>query len=184
MDLEDLKRKIEILLFASSEPLSIRSIKHALLVENDNIINNALNELSKEYNSSKGLFIEKVQGGYQIFTKPEYDYLMKRLQEEEKGYIISGAALEVLAIVSVFQPITKPEIESIRGVSSEGVIKHLVDIGFLKIAGRLHSPGRPLLYTITPEFLRYFHIAENEDLRELYEKFSKEFEIKERATNS
>jgi len=179
MNLEELKKKIEVLLFASSEPLSIKSIKRALGVENENIIKDAFNELSEEYDSSKGLFIEKVQGGYQIFTKPEYDYLIKTLTDVERGYNISRAALEVLAIVAVFQPTTRPDIESVRGISSEGVIKHLVDIELLKITGRLHTPGRPLLYATTPEFLKYFHLVDNQELKTLYEKFSKKFELKE-----
>lgn len=175
MDLEELKKQIEVLLFASSEPLSVGSIKSALRMEKENIIKDALNRLSEEYISSKGLFIERVQDGYQIFTKPEYDYLIKKLMDEERGYNISRAALEVLAIVAVFQPTTKPEIESIRGLSSDGVIKHLVDIELLKITGRLHTPGRPLLYSTTPEFLNYFHLADNKELKKLYEKFSKKF---------
>jgi len=177
MNLEELKKKIEVLLFASSDPLSIKSIKRALGVENENIIKDAFNELSEEYDSSKGLFIEKVQGGYQIFTKPEFDYLIKTLMDVEREYNISRAAIEVLAIVAVFQPTTRPDIESIRGISSEGVIKHLVDIELLKITGRLHTPGRPLLYATTPEFLKYFHLADNQELRTLYEKFSKKFEV-------
>ncbi|MCK4235288.1 SMC-Scp complex subunit ScpB [candidate division WOR-3 bacterium] len=179
MNSKELKKGIEVLLFASSEPLSIISLKRALKIEKTNIIEEALNELIEEYNSLKGIYIEKVQGGYQIFTKPEYDYLVKTLMNEERKYNISRAALEVLAISAVFQPVTKPEIESIRGISSDGVIKHLVDIELLKIAGRLRTPGRPLLYSTTPEFLKYFHLADNEDLKDLHKKFSKKFEQNE-----
>jgi segregation and condensation protein B len=184
MNMEELKKKIEVLLFASSEPLSINTIKRTLGVEKENDVEDALAELNEEYTSTKGLLIERIQGGYQIFTEPEYDYLIKKLRDEERGYNISRAALEVLAIVAVFQPVTKPEIESIRGISSESVIKHLIDIEFLKITGRLHSPGRPILYGTTPEFLNYFHLADNVELKKLYEKFSEKFDVKETSERS
>ena len=184
MNMEELKKKVEVLLFASSEPLSINTIKHTLGVEKENDVEDALAELNEDYTSTKGLLIERIQGGYQIFTGPEYDYLIKKLRDEERGYNISRAALEVLAIVAVFQPVTKPEIESIRGISSESVIKHLIDIEFLKITGRLRSPGRPILYGTTPEFLNYFHLADNIELKKLYEKFSEEFDVKDTLERS
>jgi len=180
----ELKKKIEVLLFASSEPLSVSTIKRTLGVEKENDVEDALAELNEEYTSTKGLLIERIQGGYQIFTEPEYDYLIKKLRDEERGYNISRAALEVLAMVAVFQPVTKPEIESIRGISSESVIKHLIDIEFLKITGRLRSPGRPILYATTPEFLKYFHLADNVELKKLYEKFSEKFKIEETTERS
>jgi len=178
MEPEELKKKIEVILFASSEPQKISTLKHALDIEDENLIKEAIDQLQKDYLGEKGLFIENLQGGYQIFTRPEYDYLLGRLRQEERKYNISRAALEVLAIVTVFQPITKPEIESVRGISSDGVIKHLVDIELLRITGRLHTPGRPLLYATTPEFTKYFHISDKSELKNLYEKFSKDFEIK------
>lgn len=184
MELEEIKRKIEVLLFASSEPINLKTFKKILSISDENIIYDAITKLIEEYNNNKGLFIEKVQNGYQIFTKPDYDYLIKQLKDEERGYTVSRAALEVLAIVAVFQPITKPEIESIRGIASDGVIKHLVDIGLLKIAGRLHTPGRPILYTVTQDFLRYFHLSDRTDLKKLYEKFSREFGIKEKENEN
>ncbi len=182
MNSEELKKMIEALLFASSEPLSINAFKRALGEDDTDLVEHCLNELGKEYDASRAVFIEKVKGGYQIFTKPEYDHLIKKLVDEEKKYNISRAALEVLAIVAVFQPITKPEIESIRGISSDGVVKNLLEIELLRIVGRLSTPGRPILYSTTPEFLQYFHLADTEDLKSLYEKYSKQFELEERET--
>jgi segregation and condensation protein B len=180
MNSEELKKMIEALLFASSEPLSINTLKRALGENDTEVIENSLNDLSTEYENSRAVFIQKVRGGYQVFTKPEYDNLIKKLVDEEKKYNISRAALEVLSIVAVFQPITKPEIESIRGISSDGVVKNLLEIELLRIVGRLSTPGRPILYSTTPEFLKYFHLADAEDLKTLYEKFSKKFELEER----
>lgn len=180
MNVEELKKMIEALLFASSEPLNIHALKRALGENDTEAIEQSLNELRKEYEESRAVFIEQVQGGYQIFTKPEYDHLIKKLVDEEKKYSISRAALEVLAIVAVFQPITKPEIESIRGISSDGVVKNLLEIELLRIVGRLSTPGRPILYSTTPEFLKYFHLADTEDLKTLYDKYSKKFELEER----
>ncbi len=180
MNSQELQKMIEALLFASSEPLSINALKRALGESDTKVIENCLNGLSKEYDESRAVFIEKVQGGYQIFTKPEYNHLIEKLVDEEKKYNISMTALEVLAIVAVFLPITKPEIESIRGISSDGVVKNLVEIELLRIVGRLSTPGRPILYSTTPEFLKYFHLADSEDIKTLYEKYSKKFEIEDR----
>jgi segregation and condensation protein B len=180
MNSEELQKMIEALLFASSEPLSINAFKRALGENDTEVIEQCLINLGKEYDESRAVFIEKVQGGYQIFTKPEYDHLIKKLVDEERKYNISRAALEVLSIVAVFQPITKPEIESIRGISSDGVVKNLLEIELLRIVGRLSTPGRPILYSTTPEFLKYFHLADTEDLRTLYEKYTKKFELEER----
>jgi segregation and condensation protein B len=180
MNSEEVQKMIEALLFASSEPLSINALKRALGENDTEVIKQCLIDLGKEYHESRAVFIEKVQGGYQIFTKPEYDHLIKKLVDEERKYSISRAALEVLAIVAVFQPITKPEIESIRGISSDGVVKNLLEIELLRIVGRLSTPGRPILYSTTPEFLKYFHLADTEDLRTLYDKYTKKFELEER----
>jgi segregation and condensation protein B len=180
LDTKELQKQIEVLLFSSPEPLSITTLKRTLGIEQTEVVEEALEELKKDYEVYRGIFIEKVKGGYQIFTKPDYDYLLKSLIDEERKYNISRAALEVLAIVSVFQPITKPEIESIRGISSDGVVKHLVDIELLKIVGRLRTPGRPILYSTTPEFFKYFHVADNEELKGLYNKYSEKFELTDR----
>lgn len=180
MNIDELKKRIEVLLFASPQSLDNKALSKAIGESDKDKIQNAIDGLREEYYSNKGLFIDNIQGGYQIFTKPEYEYLIKRLMDEEKKYNISRAALEVLAIVAVFQPITKPEIESIRGISSDGVIKHLVEIELLEIKGRLKSPGRPILYEISSEFLRYFHLASNEELKELHKKFSDKFELEEK----
>ncbi len=182
MELQELKTKIEVILFASSEPVKIVTLKRILGVDDENLITQAIGQLQKDYVSDKGLFVENLQDGYQIFTKPEYNYLLVKLKDQETKYNISRAALEVLAIVAVFQPVTKPEIESVRGISSEGVIKHLVDIELLKITGRLHSPGRPLVYSTTPEFMKYFHISDKKELKNLYDKFGKEFDTKKEET--
>lgn len=179
MNIDELKKRIEVLLFASPQSLDTKALSKALEEQDRDKIEKAIDELREEYYSNKGLFIDNVNGGYQIFTKPEYEHLIKRLMDEEKKYNISRAALEVLAIVSVFQPTTKPEIESIRGISSDGVIKHLVEIELLEIKGRLKSPGRPLLYATSSEFLKYFHLASNKELKELHSKFSQKFELED-----
>jgi segregation and condensation protein B len=184
VNIEELKKRIEVLLFASPQSLDTSALSKAMGEPDRDKLQEAIDKLREEYYSNKGLFIDNIQGGYQIFTKPEYEHLIKRLMDEEKKYNISRAALEVLAIVAVFEPITKPEIESIRGISSDGVIKHLVEIELLEIKGRLKSPGRPILYATSSEFLKYFHLASNEELRELHRKFSDKFELEEEKKES
>lgn len=158
---KEIKNIIECLLFVANEPLSINKlnkltdISFSLLREN-------LKELQVEY-EGRGLQIIEVGGGYQIVTRPQYaSYVRKLISHPPRK--LSQAALETLAIIAYRQPITRVEIENIRGVNVDGLIDHLLERRLIKIVGRKNSPGRPFIYTTTAEFLRYFGLNSLEEL--------------------
>ncbi|MBZ4671982.1 SMC-Scp complex subunit ScpB [Deferribacterales bacterium Es71-Z0220] len=149
-------------LFLSGKPLS----KTFFVKISDNPINleNRLTEYIKEFNELElGLRIRTVSDGYQMVTESNiFDELAEFFGE--KGEALSRAALETLAAIAYKQPITKNEIEDLRGVNSSGIIKNLLDRNFIKVVGRKDVPGRPLLYCTTKEFLEYFGLNSLSDL--------------------
>ena len=112
----------------------------------------------------RGLRLFEIAGGYQMGTAPELaPYLEQAVGDEESGHL-SGAALETLAIIAYRQPLTRPEIEAIRGVRCEHILQNLLKRKLIRVSGRKEGPGRPLIYATTPDFLRYFGLN---DLHEL-----------------
>lgn len=166
------KSIIESLIFSSNEPLHeteiIRTIKglDGEDVEiNSQSISNIIEELNSEYNNSGRSFgIVKIAGGFLFATKQEYAKYIGFLSTEKSKRRLSQAALETLAIIAYKQPITKPEIESIRGVNSDYVITSLLEKKLITISGRAETIGRPLLYSTTKEFLIYFGLNSIKDL--------------------
>jgi len=163
---------IEALIFSSDEPLSeseiIRTIKGIDGEDaeiNSQIVSDIINELNNEYsNSGRSIRIVNVAGGFLFATKEEYSKYIGFLSSEKSKRRLSQAALETLAIIAYKQPITKPEIESIRGVNSDYVIASLLDKNLITISGRAETIGRPLLYSTTKEFLIYFGLNDIKDL--------------------
>jgi segregation and condensation protein B len=133
-------------------------------------IENIITELNKEYITTSHSFrIENIAGGYKMFTLPEYHPYITRVNGKEKALRLSAAGLEVLAVVAYKQPITKAEIERIRGVDCGGVIKNLASKSLVKIDGRSPAPGKPLLYATTDYFLEFFGLPSLEHLPPLAE---------------
>ena len=160
-----LKHVIECMLFVSTEPLSAKQLAEALEVDQETV-DVAMNSLQDHLDTFSGLQLMNIAGGYQLCTRPEYaDYCALILQPARKK--LSKAALETLAIVAYRQPCTMPEIEAVRGVSVDGVIKTLLDRGLIKEAGRKHAPGRPVLFETTPEFLEYFGLNDVSELPDI-----------------
>ncbi len=157
---KNLKPLVEALIFVSEHPLSPARI--AALIEDTpkEEIRKALKELMEEYNQQdRGLCLEEVAGGWQIRTRAEYAPWIRRLFKLGPQKI-SKPALEVLSIVAYRQPITRAEIEGIRGVDCAGVIKTLLEKNLVKIAGRKDAPGRPAMYGTTREFLEVFGLRD------------------------
>lgn len=153
---------LECMLFVSDGPLTIQQLAQSLELE-DTRVEEALCDLETHLDSRGGLQLMRVAGGFQLSTRPEYaDYCAKLLQPAKKK--LSKAALETLAVVAYRQPCTMPEIEAVRGVAVDGVMKTITERGLVKEAGRKQTPGRPILYATTPEFLEYFGLN---DLAEL-----------------
>ena len=165
----DVKNIIEVLIHSSPSPLSQKDLNHVL---DDKKINleKIINEINKEYEKAKkGLVIEKIAGGYQLLSKKEYHFYIEKLLQETRRPRFSKAAMETLSIVAYKQPLTRIEIEHIRGVDCSGVVKNLLDKGLLAIKGRDGGLGRALLYVTTPVFLELFGLSSLKDLPTLDE---------------
>ena len=170
MDTQDFARIIEALLFASEQPLSVPQLREVLSEGDEASIRQAIDSLREHYRVSRRAFtIEEVAGGFQMATDPQLAPWIRTLYKEAKTDRLSGAALETLAIIAYRQPMTRAEIEQIRGVNVDGVMKTLMEKAVIKILGRKEVPGRPLIYGTTKEFLQYFGLNSLADLPSLAE---------------
>lgn len=163
---ENLKSIIESLLFVWGEPLSLAEISNIINVKNTEAIQ-ALTEMIEEYSSDekRGLILQQFGDTYQLTTKKEnYDYIQRLMQEATVSRSLSNASLETLSIVAYKQPVTRVEIDIIRGVKSSNIVKNLLDKGLIKEVGKLDKPGKPTLYGTTPEFLKHFGLKTLEEL--------------------
>lgn len=132
---------------------------------NEHTLKQMVNDLMEEYHQKKsGIQIIEVANGYQFATNPEYAEYIEKLQKMPRNVGLSQAAIETLAIVAYKQPITKAEIEALRGVSIESSLATLVDKGLIEETGRKETPGRPILYGTTKRFLKYFGLKDLNDL--------------------
>jgi len=156
-------------LFVSNDPLTVKKIKEITGLEK-NRIKNIINELISNYKGDNRPFkIYEIAGGYKLGTKPGYSIWIKKILENIKKHQISKAALETLAIIAYNQPITRLEIEKIRGVNCSGVLFNLLKHKFIRISGRKKVPGNPLIYKITDTFLIHFGLKKLSDLPKLTE---------------
>ncbi len=160
----NLEAALEALLFSSDEPLSLSLLAESLEVSTAQV-GEALRALDRNYQArSAGVQLREIAGGYLLVTAPEHAEWVGRLLRGRKRVRLSRAALETMAIVAYKQPVTKVEIESIRGVDSSAVLGTLLERNLITIRGRSKVVGRPLLYGTTTEFLDYFGLR---DLTEL-----------------
>jgi segregation and condensation protein B len=160
----DLKGIVEALIFASPEPITMKTLAKLLDSEPREDIEAALDELKREYDRPGGLQLVEVAGGYQIVTRPELHEWVRRLFHERTTQKLSVAALETLAVVAYKQPVTGPEIAEIRGVNTAGVVGTLMERKLIRIVGRKQVVGRPFLYGTTREFLERFGLNDLSDL--------------------
>lgn len=176
MEEERLKSILEGLLFAAGEPVSIGRLQSALEEVPRADIQKALGEMAKEFaEHNRGLALEEVAGGFQLRTHKEHAQYVRRLLAA-KPPRLSRPLLETVAIIAYRQPITRPEIEQLRGVDTGGVLETLLERRLVKIGGRKEAPGRPIMYATTPEFLETFGLKDLDGLPDL-----KEFQEIERA---
>lgn len=173
IDYKFITQIVEALLFASDVPLSMNKLLSVIDNVKTSDIERAIDELNAEYESSERTFrVRKLGGGYQLVTEARYAKYIKNLFKGRAKPQLSQAAFEALAIIAFKQPISRPEIDQIRGVNSDGVVKTLLERNLITITGRSEHVGHALLYGTTPEFLRYFGINNITDLpkpRELEE---------------
>ena len=164
----NLSQIIECLLFVAGEPLSAKELARTTETETDAVVE-ALRGLGSRYDSeSSGLQIIEIAGGYQMATRPEYAPTIGRLLAPHANRL-SRPALETATIIAYRQPCTQADIEAVRGVSSDAVLKTLTERGLIHEAGRKPSPGRPILYATTGDFLHYFGLTALSDLPPLDE---------------
>ena len=165
MDPEAIKSAVEAVLFASGEPVPCARIAQALDVETGSV-QQAAETLREEY-SGRGIRLLVLEDRLQLCSAPEYAQAVTRVLEQRKPPKLSVAALEALAIVAYFQPVTRAYIDAIRGVDSSYTVGVLVERGLIEAAGKLDAPGRPTLYRTGDAFLRTMNISSLDELPEL-----------------
>lgn len=172
--LPSLVNQLEALLFAASGQVSPSQLASALELPLRDI-EEGLSVLESVLNT-RGIRLQRHAGRVQLTTAPEYAPAVERFAGLEASNRLSRAALEALAIIAYQQPVTRPEIDSIRGVNSDGVLKSLLSKGLIEEAGRAERPGRPILYTSTADFLSHFGLASLGELPPIAELPSEESE--------
>ncbi len=180
MDNNQLKSAIEGILFTFGEPVEASAIAKALEIEKSQAVA-LITELQTQWEAEgRGVRILELDGAYQMCTATElYDVLI-RIAKQPKKNVLTDVLLETLSIIAYKQPITKAEIEKIRGVSCDHVVSKLVEYSLIEEVGRLDAPGRPMLFGTTAEFLRSFGVSSIDELpaptQELLEEFKEEAE--------
>jgi len=162
--MSELKSIVEALIFASPEPVTMKTLVKLLDTEPKEEIVAAVEALKVDYERQSGLTLVEVAGGYQIVTRPELNEWVRRMFHERTTQKLSVASLETLAVIAYKQPVTAPEIAEIRGVNTSGVLGTLVERRLVKVVGRKQVVGRPFLYGTTRDFLDRFGLNDISDL--------------------
>lgn len=166
---KEIKRIIEALLFASNSPLTLDKLREIITTTypiRNRDLQKLMKELSTEYRTQQHAFqIDLIADGYLLRTEPAMHPYLEMLYQDKRGEKLSPAAREVLAVIAYRGPITRREIETLRGVDCSGTLSALIERNLIKIAGRKESPGRPHQYGITQQFLHYFGLRSLADLR-------------------
>ena len=164
MEQEEIKAIIENILLAADQPVSVTQFKNLLGDEVEKVsFKSVLEELIDEYNS-RNLQILQVAEGYQLCTRHDYSDWVRKFLKFDKTTKLSQPSLDTLAIIAYKQPLTKAEVEEIRGVDSSGVVRTLLEKKVISPGGRKKVPGRPIMYRTTRKFLEYFGLRDLSDL--------------------
>lgn len=175
------KSVIEALLLASEKPLPLDQIRLVLDNADSDEVRKLIDELKSEYEQAcRGIRVAEIAGGFQMITASEFAPFLRKLFKNRHLERLSKPALETLAIIAYKQPLTRAEIELLRNVNVDGVMKNLLDKNLIRVAGRKKAPGRPCVYGTTRQFLEHFGLKSLEDLPEI-EDFSALAEKKELA---
>jgi len=166
----EIKGAIETIIFISEAPIAAVELQNVLEGIDIQTIESVVEALKKEYEErNSGIKIVEVAGGYQMVTSPYYASFIKKFYKLKHSEKLTMPSLETLSIIAYKQPVTKIEIESIRGVNVDGVIKNLLEKGLIRIVGRKEVVGRPFVYGTTRSFLEYFGLNSLEELPEVEE---------------
>ena len=180
MEIEKLQSAIEAILFTMGDSVELEKLASAI-GHNEETTKKLIHNMMDKYEAQdRGIRIIELDNAYQLCTKKEmYEYLI-RVAKQPKRYVLTDVLLETLSIIAYKQPVTKLEIEKIRGVKSDHAVNKLVEYGLVEETGRLDAPGRPLLFGTTEEFLRRFSVHSLDELpvldQEQIEHFKEEAE--------
>ena len=193
MSIEKTEAAIEAILFTMGESVEAEKIAVAIEHDVDTTVKIIHNMMDKYENEDRGIKIIELEGSFQLCTKEEYYDNLIRICSQLRRYTLTDAALETLSIIAYKQPVTKIEIEKIRGVNSDRSVNKLVELELVKEVGRLDAPGRPMLFGTTEEFLRTFGVGSIDELpvisEDMVEQYKEEAEyeiaseLKEEAMN-
>ena len=193
MSIEKTEAAIEAILFTMGESVEAEKIAVAIEPDVDTTVKIIHNMMDKYENEDRGIKIIELEGSFQLCTKEEYYDNLIRICSQPRRYTLTDAALETLSIIAYKQPVTKIEIEKIRGVNSDRSVNKLVELELVKEVGRLDAPGRPMLFGTTEEFLRTFGVGSIDELpvisEDMVEQYKEEAEyeiaseLKEEAMN-
>ncbi len=177
LDRQEEKAVLEAILFTMGESVEIERLA-AVIEEDKNTTRQLLMEMKEEYDQkSGGITLIELEDSFQMCTRAEmYEYLIK-IAKTPRKYVLTDTLLETLSIIAYKQPITRAEIEKIRGVSCDHAVNRLVEFGLIAEVGRMDAPGRPLLFGTTEEFLRSFGVKSLEELPELSAVQIEEFKV-------
>lgn len=164
MEREQAKSAIEAVLFTMGGAVELKALAAAIEDESE-IAKELVEELAAEYDAQmRGMKIIELDGSYQMCTRKEYYEPLIRVASQPKRHVLTDVVLETLSIIAYKQPITRTEIEQIRGVKSDHAVNKLIEYGLIEEAGRLNAPGRPILFQTTENFLRSFGLPSLEEL--------------------
>jgi segregation and condensation protein B len=166
--LDHLKAAVESLLFVSEKPVTLEQLKAAIPGVGVAELREAMASLMADYkNAAKGIVIVEIAHGYQMLSSPDCAGYIREFYKTRHKEKLTKPSLETLAIIAYKQPVSRTDVELIRGVNSDGVVMHLLNKGLIKIVGRKEVPGRPYVYGTTQQFLEYFGLRSLEDLPKL-----------------
>ncbi len=188
MDIDRIEAVIEAVLFTMGESVSVDKLAAAIGHDEETTIKIVHNMMDKYEASNRGIKIIELENAFQMCTKQEFYEDLIKVAAAPKKYVLTDVLLETLSIIAYKQPITKIEIEKIRGVSCEHAVNKLVEYGLAKELGRLDAPGRPMLFGTTEEFLRAFGVTSIDELpvisEDIIERFKDEAEMEIKTDNA
>lgn len=166
----EMKRLLEAVLFAADKPVPLNVLSGVLAHAPHETVREALARLGREYEETgRSFLLKEVGGGFLLMTHPAYEPWIRRLFRGRLTLRLSKSALETIAIIAYRQPVSKQDIETIRGVNADGVLNTLLDRRLIRVTGRKEGAGRALLYGTSPEFLTYMGLKDLTDLPQLEE---------------
>lgn len=169
MEIQEIEKTIEAILFAAGDPVSIDRLSQTLEIEPETVERIATNLMDSYSFDQRGIRLIRLEDSFQMCSNPRYAEPIRKVLETRKASQLSAPLLEVLSIIAYRQPVTRAYIEQVRGVDSSYSVSTLVEKGLIVEAGRLDVPGRPILYKTTKDFLRAFGLSSVDELPELPE---------------